>query len=80
MFADRFFVGATFIIGTGWKVNIASVREGDDGLNLKSNKQLAAMNIKVNQRKEKDRLCRERKEKGNGCPTAEDDEGKIRNP
>ncbi len=34
VFADQFFVGSTFIPGIGWKVNIAAVRDGDDGLNL----------------------------------------------
>jgi len=74
VFADRFFVGATFIADVGWKMNIVSIRDGDEGLNLKKERQLAAMNIKVNQRKERERLDRERKGK------QKENEEKVRNP
>lgn len=55
VYSDRFFVGASFIGGIGWKVNIAAVREGDAGLNKKLDDMLLKMNITVQQRREKQR-------------------------
>ncbi len=51
-------------------MNIAAVRDGDDGLNLKTEDQLARMNIKVQQRLEKQRMMGAKDTK----------EAKVRNP
>jgi hypothetical protein len=47
VFGDRFFVGASFTPSIGWIVKVASVREGDEGLNDKTDEQLKRMNIVV---------------------------------
>ncbi len=75
VFGDRFFVGSTFIPGSGWKVKISSVREGDEGLNLKLEGQLAKMNIVVQQRRGKQRSEKggnKQAKKGDDTSTKED--------
>ena len=51
VYGERFFVGSTFVQDIGWKVNIAAIREGDDGLNCATDDLLRKMDITVKQRR-----------------------------